>query len=777
MKQGIQRIVIGLPLLFVLLILAARGIAQNCTLNLSGVVFDEYTNAPLSYATVYLEESAIGTTTDSSGAFLIREICPGSAHLRITHLGCEPERLYLLLHADTSLVIGLKHHKEFLQEVTVTSGSPDQSGPELRNTLTSQMIDRNAGEPLARILETVTGVSALQTGSGIAKPIIHGLFGNRVAVLNNGLIQAGQQWGNDHAPEIDPLAAEQISVIKGVAAIEYGSTSLGGVILVEPGAPASDPHLHGSVNYAFQSNGLGHTLSARTEQATPLFSWRATGTLKAVGDLKAPHYFLTNTGVRESNFSIRLAREWTPSLSSNLYYSQFNTEIGILRGAHISNLTDLQSAIGREVPFFTEEAFSYSLNAPRQLVNHHLWKAQINWLLSNSRQISLSYGGQLNSRREFDVRRSGRTDIPALSLRLLSHQAQATYTFFGIRGIRIKTGIQLRSDGNRNDPETGILPLIPNYARYQGGLFVTWRQKTGPWTREWGARYDLTHFRVTAISRTLPRTIVRHRHTFHTGAVSTGVRYETQSGWVSKLNAGLAIRAPEVNELHSFGLHQGVAGIEEGDPNLKPETSTKGVWTNQLNFADNLLVELSIFAQYVRNFIFLEPQEAYRLTIRGAFPVFFYRQTNATLTGGDLTVKWEPTPNWEMTVRYSMVRGRDISRNLPLVFMPADNINFSLSRFLEETGPFHNTRIGITARYVSEQTRLESGQDFLPPPEAYFLPGMEVESHISIADVNLRFSAQFINILNVQYRDFLNRLRYYSDEPGRNIRLSFTLEF
>lgn len=124
-----------------------------------------------------------------------------------------------------------------------------------------------------------------------------------------------------------------------------------------------------------------------------------------------------------------------------------------------------------------------------------------------------------------------------------------------------------------------------------------------------------------------------------------------------------------------------------------------------------------------------------------------------------------------------MVRGRDVSRNLPLVFMPADNINFSLSRFLEETGPFHNTRIGITARYVSEQTRLESGQDFLPPPEAYFLPGMEVESHISIADVNLRFSAQFINILNVQYRDFLNRLRYYSDEPGRNFRLSFTLEF
>lgn len=752
-----------------LLILSVQ--AQPCTLSLSGKVYDEYTGSPLAFANILLEETGRGISTDSTGFFLLEDICPGEQHLRITHLGCEPERLFLNLRSDTSLNIRLQHHEEFLEQVTVRTEAPERAAPEISKTLSTEVIDKAAGKSLAELLETVSGVSTLKTGSGIAKPVVHGLYGNRIAVLNNGLVQAGQQWGNDHAPEIDPNAADRITVIKGVAAIEYGGITLGSVVSVEPGPVSSDPHLHGGVNYVFQTNGQGHTLSTRLEQNAPWAAWRLTGTLKTIGDRRAPDYFLTNTGVREANVSARLQRNWSDRWSSSLYYSLFNTEIGILRGAHIGNLTDLQNAIGRETPFFTKDDFSYNINAPRQSVQHHLWKLQTKYLIDDHRFVNLTYGGQLNRRREFDVRRSGRSDIPALSLQLFSHQVQGDYTFIGDRGIRIKAGLQLRYDDNENNPETGILPLIPDYRRYQGGAFVTWRRSRERWTWELGGRYDLTHFQVATITRTVPRSIERFQHTFHNYSLTGGLRWEAATDWVSKFNAGLTRRAPEVNEMHSFGLHQGVAGIEEGDPDLLPEQSLKLIWTNQFTPSDRLLIEATAYTQLVQNYIFLEPQEEFRLTIRGAFPVFLYRQTDATLSGLDLLLKWEPTPRWEWMAKYAMVRGRDRSGELPLVFMPPDNLSTSISHYLPSLGALEEIRLSINGRYVFEQTRLEPEQDFLAPPDAYWLLGLELEARLELHKSDLRFTLQAENLLDQSYRDYLNRLRYYADEMGRNVRV------
>ena len=73
----------------------------------------------------------------------------------------------------------------------------------------------------------------IQTGATIAKPVIHGLHSNRILILNNEVRQEGQQWGADHAPEIDPLVADQITVVKGAESVRYGSDALGGVILIE----------------------------------------------------------------------------------------------------------------------------------------------------------------------------------------------------------------------------------------------------------------------------------------------------------------------------------------------------------------------------------------------------------------------------------------------------------------------------------------------------------------------------------------------------------------
>src|SRR5690606_9888188 len=112
------------------------------------------------------------------------------------------------------------------------------------------------------------------------KPVIHGLTGNRVAVINNGVFQAGQQWGADHAPEIDPNAARLIRVIKGSDAIEYGSRAIGGAVVVEAGPIPDDPHIHGAAGYTVETNGWANTLYGRLQQGKGPLAWRFTGTAK-----------------------------------------------------------------------------------------------------------------------------------------------------------------------------------------------------------------------------------------------------------------------------------------------------------------------------------------------------------------------------------------------------------------------------------------------------------------------------------------------------------------
>ncbi len=92
------------------------------------------------------------------------------------------------------------------------------------------------GESLGESLKDITGVTVLNTGSSISKPVIHGLYGNRIVILNNGVRQEGQQWGSEHAPEIDPLIGRKLEVVKGASTVRYGPDAIAGVILVDPEA-------------------------------------------------------------------------------------------------------------------------------------------------------------------------------------------------------------------------------------------------------------------------------------------------------------------------------------------------------------------------------------------------------------------------------------------------------------------------------------------------------------------------------------------------------------
>ena len=499
-------------------------------------------------------------------------------------------------------------------------------------------------------------------------------------------------------------------------------------------------------------------------------AYRLSGTLKLAGDQRAPDYYLTNTGHREGDLAVQLAKFINPRLTARLYYSLFNAEIGVLRGSHIGNLSDLEEAIGRNEPFYTDPDFSYSVASPRQRVTHHLVKGELDFQARPDVRYSLRYGGQVDNRKEFDVRR-GDDNRPALELLQLSNFLEGAYHHDLSADQVLEAGVQLEAVTNNNQPGTGVMPLIPNYDGRRVGGYATYHRDVAPIRYHLGLRYDHQYFNAVTISRDLPRRILRYTHNFDAVGGSAGASMKLGGHLTAETELTYRERAPQINELYSQGLHQGVSGIEEGDSSLTTERSTKlSVGLHYTTGDGHLTVIGSAFAQRIADFINLEPQEDFRLTIRGAFPVFKYRGVDASLVGAKVTVLAQ-LGALEIDSRLAVLRGQNLTDNLALVYMPPTNWRNQFTYTLPS-----EYRLSLTSLWTMRQGRVVPTQDFLPAPPAYALVDAGVSRDFTWGKQQLTVMLEVENLLNQSYRDYLDRQRYFADAPGRsiNFRLGYS---
>ncbi len=759
-----------------------KGYSQDCEFTIKGYVYDQGTEDPLSYVNVFIQEISKGSVTDDDGNFLIENICEGEYHLIFSHIGCESKKVHFDVLSDTIINVSLPHTSTAFSTVVI-EGVKDETNNQPSLSVNRQTLEDNINQNLSGLLENETGVNLIKNGSSISKPVVHGLYGNRLTILNNGIVQSGQQWGNDHSPEIDPFAADKIVVLKGASAIEYAAGNLGSIILVEPKKIEREPHVHGQVNYFYESNGRGHGLNTRVEKYSPELAWRVNGTFKKYGDRKTADYFLNNTGFGEFNLALQLEKTIDEELFLEFYASTFNTSLGILRGSHIGNLTDLNQALINEVPFFTEDNFSYDVDAPRQNVSHHLVKGKAKYYITENQNIEFVIASQLNNRQEFDIRRNDRSDIPALNLRQYSTNVDLKYNLNFDNDLTIKLGTQNIYTDNVNLPETGILPLIPDYISFKSGLFATLAKKIDKVQFNVGLRYDLEIQNVATISNSIPREIVRFNNRFNNIGALAALKYNISKEQSISFNSGFAMRNPGINELYSNGLHQGVSGIEEGDINLNTEQAFKNtleyIWNPSEKFSLNSLV----YFQNIQDYIFLNPQDEIRLTIRGAFPVFKYEQTNANIYGFDLSTQFTLGNALLGKLKYSFIQGTDTTNDIPLVFIPSNRFISSLvyrskkTMKLSEHVLLEDSEIEINNRVVFEQTNLLPQQDFTPPPPTYALWGFKVSTNALFTNYKIRCFVKADNLFNIQYRDYLNRQRYFADDLGISITTGLSFKF
>lgn len=785
----------GFSTLYCLVFLTFYSLAQDstqCSYKLTGQLIDGECNGAFMGASVYLVELKKAVTTNEFGEFEFPNLCKGKYTLRYSFLGYKTFEAVYNIKKNTSDKVILHTDTCELNSITIYGLKSEQLASFTKTILNEKDIQRSSGLSLGETLKEINGVSLYQTGPSIVKPIIHGLHSNRILIVNNGIRQEGQQWGKEHAPEIDPFTANKITVIKGAAGVKYGSDAVAGIILVEPKEFKKTPGLEGELNIAGFSNNRMGVVSGNLDgnfNKIPALSWRIQGTLKKAGDASAPNYILSNTAFEERNFTYALAyhkQKW----GLDLFYSQFNTKLGILMSSHTGSLSDLSNAIKRDRPVDIFP-FSYEIRRPNQNVEHELIKANIYRNIGFWGKISLTAGYQFNRRKEYDRHKpltNEWKELPQLQLNLTTYSIDLKLEHEPLWGLKGEVGVQ---NSFQENTYSGRF-LIPFYNSYQSGIYWIEKWRKRRIELEAGLRFDVKHYASIDEKNSFKTNYLN----FQSPSAMVGVNYYLSEKTIWKNSIGNTFRPPTINEIYSNGLHHGSSAFIYGNSEIKPEKAYKIVSTLEYK-SPKLSTELSLHYNYINDYIFSNPIFPPIQTIRGAFPAFRYTQANVNFYGFDGLVNYALVSDLQAIAKISTVNAWNYSSNDYLIFIPPYRFSTTLNYaptwayFLRK----HQVYALLSAEYTAKQTRVPTkndgiinlpgtdsaieiiGGDYKASPEAYTLVNTEIGADFIWGKQHFIMSIQANNLLNESYRNYMNQFRYFADEPGRNIALRIKIPF
>lgn len=786
-----MRIVFRLALLTVcysLFALVTFGQDSYCHITVTGHVFiSDTARLDASGASVKITPHNTGTVTDSAGNFHLTGLCSGKYRVVVSYEGFRTLDTAVFIRRDITLNFLLFSTAQELKSITITGEvvRRDQITTAIKTILSGAELEATRGLSLGESLKSIAGVNSLQTGPSISKPVIHGVYSNRVLIMNNGVRQEGQNWGNDHAPEIDPFIATKVTVIKGAASIRYGSDAIGGAILLDPKDLPSRPGIGGELNGVGMTNGRAGVASGYLEGASggklEGLNWRIQGTVKKAGNAKAGNYYLNNTGYDENDYSATLQYD-KPRYGGSLYFSQFNTKIGVAQASVADNETDLQQAIARGRPL-DNGFFRYAFGRPDQTANHQL--AKISGYLNlpdRLGRLEAVYAYQRDTRKEYDANPSDNSDtslntngIPDLNFQLNTSTMDLIWEHRPIaRKIVGSIGANFITHENIQQG-TAYQELIPNFVDYGEGLFAIEKYAAGKWVLEAGARYD---FRRLQVYKYDPTLVVEDRpvYNWQQPTVNIGATYKFNDHLSADYNFGTAWRAPQVIELFANGVHQSAAAWEFGDSSLTLEQA----YNNNLSFTLNskkLTVEAGIYVNYFHHYIYAQPDLNYITTVEGTFPAFSYKQVNALFEGLDLSINYSILKNLSLISKTSIVRARNLTIHDWLIGLPADRFDNSLRYEWPAAGKWKHIFIEANNLAVAGQTRVPPNSDFATPPAGYVRWGASAGFSAPFDKRELKISLSVTNLTNVDYRDYLDRFRYYFADPGRDVVLRIIVPF
>ncbi len=764
-----------LALLLTAMMIAGTAHAQAGR-HLHGVLEDSASSEPLRGAEISVVWGDAASVmrrarTDGAGRFDFRDLPARRVVMRVRMLGYTPlERVVDLSREDVLLKIVLSASNITLQAVDVTADTLIDALERVAamSTLDATALNAMRGQTLGETIKNLPGVSVIQLGPSIAKPVIRGLNSQRVLVLNAGLRQEDQQWGTEHAPNLDSFDADAVTVVRGAATVLYGADALGGVVRIDHAAVrdsgptrgevslnAFSNSRQGAVSFGVHGGGLMLPLVGRT-------GYRLRLTTRVAGNGAAPDYYLSNTGFRELNGSATFGvqRGWG---TSELLVSRFATELGVLRQAHAGSFEDLQRAMTTPP---RDSAFSYDIGSPNQRVSHTTARWRSTFARLSGGELEVVYGLQYNHRREYDGHGPLRfQNVPAFNLKLFTNSLDVRFRHATWNGLFGTVGASAQVQGNQT---LGKAFLIPGFDQRQGALYAQEEWSTGRLSVTGGVRGDFISQTTLAFADAGIRSAAG-THSWGGFSGSLGAAVRLGNAWNASLRIARAWRPPTVNERYAQGVHHGTAQYELGEENLVAERSL-GVEAGLRFAGQRVSLDLAAYNNVINDFIYLRPREPV-FTLRGAFPAYNYEQADARLRGVELAGVWTVQRWLELRGTANAVRGTNRENSQPLYDMPADRALLQ-GRIVGQSARIGAWHVGGGATLVRRQDGVPQGTIYTLPTSGYQLLQAEVgTAGLMLFGRELDVSLSMNNALDTRFRDYLSRYRLFVNDAGRDVVL------
>ena len=725
--------------------------------------------------------------TDNKGQCTIRlKNNPGRVHVEVTYIGCHKLVRTLPVPADGRIDLALKDASQEMQSAIVTTQRKHTSVLQQSAAVKTADIEKGGAMSLAKLLETIPGVSSISTGGTIAKPVIQGMHSSRILLMNNGVRLESQSWGADHAPEVDYTGSSMVEVVKGAECIRYGFGAMGGVVLLNDAPLPYDStrfHVKGSANVGYDTNARGVSGSGTLEAGYKRWGARVHGNYTKGGDYRTADYILNNTGYNNIALSAMLGykdNNITATLLSSIYYQRS----GIYYGSKISDLDQLMKRFeaGRPDPT-TLRPFSYDIQPPFQQSQHFTVKGELKWRINPDHRLDFVASFQENLRQEFENRKKQQWSwIPMQDLILKTFKFDATWNAqWHLWNMTTEAGLANTYQENFNYPGTKQPAFVPNFAALSMGGFALHKATFGRLQAALGLRYDFRVMSVNGYTSLSNYTYYDDFKLYSNFTSSLAAHYQISEQWDARANVGWSWRPPDINELYAIGLQEGSYWVV-GNRHLESERGYKAVlgtkWRNT-----RFSVEPSAFYQRIDSYIYDHigaGKDRFHNHPSGKYPKFIYDQDDVRLYGGDIEATYKPIEPLTLVAKAEWIFGRNLTRSGWLPFMPSDRYGLSAtySKTLGRRKQYVATA-SLSGIYVAKQTRFDPDKDLVPDsPPAYFLLNGTLDFAIHLPHRReVKFMLVGDNVLNALYKEYTDRFRYYAHERGANFSLRTLIRF
>jgi iron complex outermembrane receptor protein len=657
---------------------------------------------------------------------------------------------------------GLVIESNAISENNLMSPSKVLSGDELQNKL---------GNNLGATLSNELGVSATGFGAGASRPVIRGLEGARVQILENGLsVSDVSSISADHATANPLQSTRQIEILRGASALMYGSGSSGGLVNVIndriatslPGEPT------GSVNTSYETVNQDKTASAVVDTSTGPIAFHIDTAISNANNYQIPGY--AEQGGPNANWAISPGVPQNVPYSSKLPFS-FNNENNLGLGASYigdhgyTGVSLLRLNHDYGVPTADGGFINQSQN--RYDLQHETRDPMDGF---SAFKFSISNSHYMHN--EFDNNGVPQTNWvnDATELRaVLDHQS-----WMGWKG---SVGLQSSTAKlTATDIASGNADIVPQTVTNSNALFWVEQGNFGDFKNSLGLRYNYVtqnpnqaSVYADSISTYSPPSLINRQ--FNLGSYSLGTIYEVTKGYGLAAAYTVSQRAPSAPELYAFGPHDATATYIVGNSNLQIETShnielgiqkTSGLIQGKANIYQNQ------FSNYIYGFYTGNTASGDGYT---NYPVVASQQANATIKGveGELTYNWQQNGVGTRLFGDASQGTFNSGGNLPL--QPAPRLGAEIAQQVNQW------KMNATYIHAFEQTRLASFE--IGPTPSYNLLNAGVSYTERINSISWTGYLRLTNLLNqdIRYATTPETVRLYAPQPGRSAMIGVRAAF